>query len=79
MAWQIDLICVTKAGEGSALPGRRVLYALCSMFRTKLTPFRRAMKPIMVGSTTGSRPMISSRTPEIIPLVTTVLRVVVAV
>nr|WP_286683592.1 hypothetical protein [Akkermansia sp. Phil8] len=36
------------------------------------------MKPIMVGTTTGSRPTISLRTPDSMELVTTPDRVVAA-
>lgn len=53
-------------------------YAEWSILRTKEMPLRRATKPIMTGSTVGSRPTISSSTPLIISPVTMVDRVVAA-
>lgn len=52
--------------------------AECRAFRTKLMPFRMAMKPTMTGKTVGSRPMISLSTPWRSSLVTTLCSVVAA-
>lgn len=61
----------------SALPSAH--HALCSMFSTKLMPLRMAMKPIIVGIITGSKPSTSERTPLSISDVTTLLSWVTAV